>query len=52
LTEIIYQDTPAGLRAAATRNVFAHLVDLHQRGIVAAMGPLAADAVFATIAPK
>ncbi len=46
LTDAIYQDTPASLRSAAARNVFAHLVDMHQRGIVTTNGPLAADAVF------
>ena len=49
LTNAIYQDTPASLRAAAARNVFAHLVDMHQRGIVTSDGPLAKDAVFRII---
>jgi glyoxylase-like metal-dependent hydrolase (beta-lactamase superfamily II) len=52
LTKIIYQDTPPALQGAAARNVFAHLVDLHQREIVAAIGPLAAEAAFTIIGPK
>ena len=49
LAKAIYQDTPSSLHSAAMRNVFAHLVDLHQRGIVATNGPLAQDAVFEII---
>jgi hypothetical protein len=46
LTSDIYKDTPANLRAAAERNVFAHLVDLLQRKKIAVRGPLAIDAYF------
>lgn len=42
----IYTDTPPALLPAATRNVFAHLVDLTGRDIVKPEGPLAASAVF------
>ncbi len=46
LTAEIYKDTPVGLRAAAERNVFAHLVDLTQRKKIAVQGPLCIDAIF------
>ncbi len=46
LTIAIYTDIPTSMHPAAKRNVFAHLVDLHQRGIVAASPHLAFDAVF------
>ncbi|MBO9472170.1 MBL fold metallo-hydrolase [Shimia sp. R10_1] len=42
----IYVETPAALLPAATRNVFAHLVDLHGKNRVKAQGALSADAVF------
>lgn len=42
----IYTETPAVLIPAATRNVFAHLVDLTQRKQVAPHGTLREDAVF------
>jgi glyoxylase-like metal-dependent hydrolase (beta-lactamase superfamily II) len=42
----IYTETPAALLPAATRNVFAHLVDLSGKNIVLAQGELHADAVF------
>ena len=47
LARAIYTDTPPALLPAAERNVFAHLVDLTGRGIVAPAGTLAAGAVFA-----
>jgi len=34
IAEIIYADIDRSLIPAATRNVFAHLIDLHQRGIL------------------
>ncbi|MFT7107495.1 MAG: glyoxylase-like metal-dependent hydrolase (beta-lactamase superfamily II) [Yoonia sp.] len=46
LTNEIYKDTPISLRAAAERNVFAHLVDLLQRKKIVVQGPLAIDALF------
>lgn len=46
LTQAIYTDVAPALFPAASRNVFAHLVDLHRRGIVAAHPTLAQDAVF------
>jgi glyoxylase-like metal-dependent hydrolase (beta-lactamase superfamily II) len=48
LTKAIYKDTPVSLLLAAERNVFAHLVDLQQRGKVSVDGPLSAQAIFAS----
>lgn len=42
----IYTDIPAAMLSAAERNVFAHLVDLHGRGLVRATPALAATAGF------
>ncbi len=47
LTAAVYTDVPKAMYPAAARNVFAHLVDLVQRGIVTASPKLAVDAVFA-----
>ena len=49
LASVIYTATPAGLMAAATRNVLAHLIDLHGRGIVRVDGALNPDATFALL---
>ncbi|SOC00394.1 MBL fold metallo-hydrolase [Rhodobacter maris] len=46
LTARIYTDTPAALRAAAERNVFAHLVELARAGRVNAAPALAPRAQF------
>lgn len=46
LTRAIYTDTPKALIPAAERNVFAHLIDLATRDIVAARPRLEANAVF------
>ncbi|MBO9477018.1 MBL fold metallo-hydrolase [Shimia sp. R11_0] len=46
LASAIYKETPAALLPAATRNVFAHLVDLHGKKRVSVRDQLAADAVF------
>ena len=46
LTDAIYTDVPKQLRLAAQRNVLAHLVDLHGRGIVGALPQLAQSAKF------
>lgn len=46
ITQIIYHDLPKGLIGAARRNVFAHLVDLHQRGKLDAKPHLSNVAVF------
>lgn len=52
LTKAIYHDLAPGLRKAAERNVFAHLVDLYQRGKVCAKSGLSTGATFAlTVAP-
>ena len=47
ITMAIYHDLAQGLRKAAERNVFAHLVDLHERGKVRATPRLATGATFA-----
>ena len=46
LAERIYVETPAALVPAATRNVFAHLVDLHGKKVVCVKGDLFAEAIF------
>lgn len=46
ITQIIYTDVPAGLFLAAERNVFAHLVDLAQKGKVTAQSTLSQTAIF------
>jgi hydroxyacylglutathione hydrolase len=47
LTRLIYTDAPKGLMAAAARNVFAHLIDLHSRARVQADPTLSLTALFA-----
>lgn len=42
----IYSGTPPALLGAAARNVLAHLVDLSERGLIAARGPLGVQTVF------
>lgn len=49
LAEQIYTETPPALLGAAERNVFAHLIDLTERNIVAPQGTLSAGAKFAAI---
>lgn len=46
LTRDIYTDVPAALVLAAQRNVFAHLIDLSQKGQVAAEPHLSSTAIF------
>lgn len=46
LVEIIYADIPKALFPAAERNVFAHLIDLHEREIVAVKGPVKVNQKF------
>ncbi len=46
LASAIYSDTPAPLLPAATRNVFAHLVDLTQKKRIAPQGRLSWEAAF------
>lgn len=46
LARAIYHDTPAHLLPAAARNVLAHLIDLEERKLAAAAGPIRADTVF------
>ena len=43
----LYTDTPPALLGAAARNVLAHLIDLHSRGMVTTDGPPAPDRHFA-----
>lgn len=47
LTKAIYTDIPNGLLPAAERNVFAHLIDLHERGLIDAEPALRLHARFA-----
>lgn len=47
LTARIYTDIPTAMLPAAERNVFAHLVDLHERNLVHVTPHLAQDAKFA-----
>lgn len=49
LAQRIYTETPPALQQAATRNVFAHLVDLTGKSIVSPQGPLSASATFSRI---
>lgn len=42
----IYTETPTALMGAATRNVFAHLVDLTGRGVVKPQQTLESEAIF------
>ncbi len=46
LTTLIYADTPIALHPAASRNIFAHLVDLHDRSMISAMPTLAPSSQF------
>ncbi|MBU2982172.1 MBL fold metallo-hydrolase [Lentibacter algarum] len=49
LARQIYTETPPALIPAATRNVFAHLIDLHIHKRVSAAPQLSAEAVFALV---
>jgi len=46
LTAAIYTDTPAALIPAATRNVLAHLIDLHGKNKISTDQAITADAQF------
>ncbi|MBR9841862.1 MAG: MBL fold metallo-hydrolase [Rhodobacteraceae bacterium] len=46
LARRIYTETPTALMGAATRNVFAHLVDLIGKNCVESQGPLESEAIF------
>lgn len=46
LASRIYTETPTSLMGAATRNVFAHLVDLTGKNLVKSQGILESEAVF------
>ncbi len=49
ITQTIYHDVMPALMPAATRNVLAHLIDLHERGMVTAYPALSETAQFACI---
>ncbi len=49
LSAQIYTDTPAALLVAAERNVFAHLIDLAGRGLVATDEPLSLNSKFSRL---
>ncbi len=51
LTEAVYTDVPKVMYPVAIRNVFAHLIDLVQRGRVTASPGLGVDALFAIVKP-
>ena len=40
ITDIVYTDIAHSLIPAATRNVFAHLIDLSERGLVDFLGEI------------
>ncbi|MCO4847520.1 MAG: MBL fold metallo-hydrolase [Yoonia sp.] len=46
ITDMVYVDVNPALMPAAKRNVFAHLVDLSQRGLITAHPTLQTDAIF------
>lgn len=52
ITLAVYDDVPTGLQRAAERNVFAHLVDLHERGLLTAIPQLSANARFQLVMGK
>lgn len=47
LTNRIYSDVAPALLSAAARNVFAHLINLHEKGLVTASPALGIEAAFA-----
>lgn len=49
LAQAIYTQTPAALLPAASRNILAHLIDLHERNRTRPQGPLTATARFELI---
>ncbi|UWR23858.1 MBL fold metallo-hydrolase [Sulfitobacter sp. S190] len=51
LATLIYNDAPPALLNAASRNVLAHLIDLHKRGHIHPHGPLHSEADFALATP-
>lgn len=46
ITRAVYTETPAAMQPAAERNVFAHLIDLTERNLVAATPALGFSAMF------
>ncbi|MFK7874832.1 MAG: MBL fold metallo-hydrolase [Paracoccaceae bacterium] len=51
LAKKIYTETPPALLGAATRNVLAHLIDLHGKSEVCCQGDLSPNATFQIAAP-
>ncbi len=49
LAQLIYTDTPVALLPAASRNVFAHLIDLMDKSIIEPVSELSEKAVFRRI---
>ena len=52
LARVIYTQTPPALLGAATRNVLAHLIDLHGRGLVSTDMTLQEAAIFTRTDPS
>ena len=48
----IYQEIPPPLQAAAARNVFAHFLDLRDRGLAQAHGVMSSETRFSAIPPR
>lgn len=46
LVGLIYSDTPPSLHPAASRNIFAHLIDLEERGVVKSHPEMSTTAIF------
>ena len=46
LARRLYTDSPPALLPAASRNILAHLIDLHDRNLVATTGSITANALF------
>jgi hypothetical protein len=51
MLDSIYRALPPGLRAAARRNLLAHLVDLARRGLAAPVQALSESAAFRRVDP-
>ena len=49
LATLLYTDTPTALLPAAARNILAHLIDLHDRNLIAALGPIKPNTAFYAI---
>ena len=49
LAQAIYTQTPPALLPAASRNILAHLIDLHERNLIRPQGALTSETVFELI---